>query len=567
MSLRRHKKKSPIRSRRDTRAPSARWRVYSVIAFFALCYVAVGARLVHLSGNVPAEAFHTASIKESNFNYRPDIVDRNGRIIASDVIMQSLIADPKKVIDVDDAMEKIVKILPTLDADRVRRKLEERESRFAWVKRGVTPNEAAMIHDLGLPGFSFIDEPRRFYPAGHTAAHIVGGVDVDNRGRGGIEGYIDKIQGIYFPKLHDTSEKPPLKLSVDIGVQHIVREKIAEAIEKHRAKAGAGVLLDIETGEVVSMVSLPDYDPNQPAQALQKDRFDRIAGGTFELGSVFKTFTTAMALEIGGATLSDKFDASAPLKIDKHTIRDYHAENRPLNISEIFTHSSNIGSARLAELVGPEKHREFLGLMGLLAPMNTELGTVRPTQAPQEWRRIRSMTIAYGHGISLAPLQFAAAAAPLFNGGHPIFPTFLERSRTSKHKPHTPIIRYETSQVLKKLMRLNVEKGTAKKADVAGYLVGGKTGTAEKVVKGRYDRNKLLNTFIAIFPSDNPAYLLLVLLDEPQPPEGKLQRRPTAGVTTAPLAGAIIAQVAPMLNILPRKAADPSFDEAGAAAY
>lgn len=550
----------------NRRPPVNRLRLVTLMSLFGLGFAIIAGRLVTLAVDKHEKPFHTASVSDGKLRIRPAVIDRNGKLLASDIRMPSLYADPKKILDVDDAVDKILSVLPALDRDKLRRELEVKSSRFAWVKRGLTPDEASKIHDLGLPGLHFKEETRRVYPAGKTAAHVLGFVNIDNRGRAGIETYIDKIAGIYFPKRNDPGAQPPVALAMDLGVQYVVREKLEEAMKRHRAVAGAGLLLDVRTGEVIAMTSLPDFDPNHRAGALKEDRFDRLTAGTFELGSVFKTITVAMALEIGGVKLTDSFDATAPIKIGKFKIHDYHAENRELTVPEIFIHSSNIGAARLADHVGSERHREFLGRLGLLNPMETELGPVATPNAPEQWRRARSLTISYGHGISVAPLQFASAASILFNGGKSIPVTFLKRSKRQAQNLAQQVLAPETSKALRELMRLNVTQGTGKAADVSGFNVGGKTGTADKVVDGTYSNDKLLNSFLAIFPAEDPEYLLLVMLDEPKPSEDAPNIRPTAGITTAPLAGEIISRIGPMLGILPTTS-HAQFDEALRATY
>ncbi|MEN0087177.1 MAG: penicillin-binding protein 2, partial [Pseudomonadota bacterium] len=346
----------------------------------------------------------------------------------------------------------------------------------------------------------------------------------------------------------------PVALSIDLGAQFIVRDELMKAMDKYRAIAAGAVVLDARTGEIAAMVSLPDYDPNDPRDALKKDNLNRLSAGVFEMGSTFKTFTTAMALDSGLVNLGSRFDARKPLRVGGFTINDFHAKKKVLSVPEIFIYSSNIGTAKMAQTVGINGHREFLKRLGLLDRMQFELPeTARPTE-PAKWKELNSITISYGHGMATTPLQTAVAGAALFNGGRLLPPTLLRRTPAEADAIGQQVLTPDTSAKMRQLMRMNVEKGSGRRAEVTGYFVGGKTGTAEKVKNGRYSSKHRFNAFLAAFPIDNPRYVVLVFIDEPKPEEG--MKSATAGLNAAPTVGAIIRRVGPVLGVQPRFGAD-----------
>ncbi len=336
---------------------------------------------------------------------RPDIRDRNGEMLATDIVMSSLFAEPRLIVDVDEAVEKLLTVLPELDVRTVHRRLSSNAG-FVWLKRELTPATESRILALGIPGLGFRTETRRFYPSGQTASHLIGYVNIDNVGIAGLEKYIDDRGLRQLQKLGFASDKDlePIHLAVDLRVQHYVRDELAKAMKRYDAIAAGAVVLNARTGEVVAMASLPDYDPNRPVEAQKDDRINRVSKGLFEMGSTFKTFTTAMALDSGLVTMSSQFDATKPLRIGGHTINDFHAKRRVLNVPEVFIYSSNIGTAKMADVVGIEGHRDFLHKIGLLSRMPFELPEVSSPVEPREWRKINSVTISYGHGAQTTPL-------------------------------------------------------------------------------------------------------------------------------------------------------------------
>jgi len=482
---------------------------------------------------------------------RPDIIDRHGRLLATDVATNSLYADPQLVQDVDEAIEKLTAALPGLDAAELRKTLSDKSRRFAWVTRGLTPRQAQEVHALGLPGLALRTEPKRVYPLGRLTGHVLGTVNTDNRGIAGIERMLDDTNRAEAVQGPARATAEPVRLSLDLGVQHALTEELKQACVRYAAAAAAGVVLEAGSGEILGAASLPEADPARPMDWLDGQRADKLAGGTFELGSIFKLLTVAMALESGIADLDRVYDVREPLVAGPFVIKDPYPQGRPLSVREIFLHSSNVGAGMLALEVGAERQRAFLERLGLTEATRTEAGPVAAPQLPKHWGRIETITVGYGHGLAVAPLQFAAAVASLVNGGLKVTPTLLAGSQTAAHPER--VISVATSAKLREVMRLNVTnaQGTGRHADADGYRVGGKTGTAEMAGRGGYREKSVISSFAGAFPMDAPRYVVLVLLFEPQTGEGRGQHI-TAGANAAPTTARVVERIAPLLGVLPR---------------
>jgi cell division protein FtsI (penicillin-binding protein 3) len=534
----------------------SRARVGLAILAFSAGYAIIGGRLIQLAA---APDVHTVRrVADAVSTSRPDIVDRNGQILATDVKAASLFGEPRKIIDVDEAVELLTAVLPDLDATELRERLSSKKG-FVWLKREVTRKQQQEIHSLGIPGIGFLTENKRVYPDGPEVAHLIGLVNIDNQGIAGIEKWLDGrgLADLHMAGLAVDRMENPIELAVDLRVQHALRDELIAARDKYKAIAAAGLITDVHTGEIISMVSVPDFDPNNPKEANDPTRINRLTTGVFEMGSTFKALTLAMALDSGKVTLQSSFDARMPLRYGKFSIHDYHAQNRVLTIPEIFTYSSNIGTARAALAIGVEGHKAFLRKMGQLDRLRTELPESAEPIVPKRWGELNTVTIAFGHGLSVAPLQAVMGINALMNGGLLIPPTFMKRTAEEAAKLGKQVVKPDTSDKMRYLMRLNAEKGSARQADVPGYYVGGKTGTAEKVVNGRYSHTKLLNSFTAVLPADKPRYLLLIMLDEPKPlPE--THGYATSGWNAVPTGGKVIARIAPLLGIVPRFDLAPS---------
>ena len=520
-------------------------------AFVALFSVLIG-RVLHFGVMSEEPTTIRRQVASETSGSRPPVLDRNGELMAADVRMVSVFAEPKRILDKDEAVELLNAVFPDLDAKELRDKLGTKKG-FVWVKREVTPRQQAEVHRLGLPGVGFIPEQKRVYPNGPVAAHVMGFANVDNIGIAGIEKWID-AQGLNLPKgptSESRGEMKPVQLAIDMRVTHALRLELLDAMKRFRAKAAGGIIMDVNTGEIVAQVSLPDYDPNVPTDALKPENINHLAVGVYEMGSTFKALTTAMAIDSGKVSLTSNFDATRALRYGRFAINDYHGQKRVLQVPEIFTYSSNIGTARMALAIGVEGHKAFLRKMGQLERLRTEMPETAMPIIPQHWGELNTMTISFGHGLAVSPLQAVAATAALVNGGLLINPTYLKRSREEAQAVAKQVIKPTTSEAMRYVMRLNAERGTASKTNIAGYYVGGKTGTSEKVVGGRYSKTKVMTTFMAVMPSDKPKYLILTLLDEPQG-TSETHGYATSGWNAAPTTGRIIERVGPMLDIVPR---------------
>jgi len=534
-------------------------RAQALLTFFFVCsFTIVAGRIVHYgasANDLPVLAAATGPTALAR--NRPDIVDRYGRLLATDIRVYWLSANPKQIANADDAAEKIAALFPDLNQAALAKKFRDKASRFEWVKRGLTPKQAEAVHALGIPALTLLPTVQRVYPAGNEAAHILGITNVDNEGRSGVEWHIDqKLSSQLTPTT--LTDRPIVKLALDLSIQHVLTEELSHAMDLYRAQAVLGLVLDVKNGEVLASASLPDFDPNRREQAAEQNRHNRVVTDVYELGSVFKSLTIAMALDQGVADRYELFDAS-PLTVGNFFLRDPHATRQMMSVEDIFIHSSNTGAARIAMAAGMARQQAFLKSLGLLDKIETEAGTSPVPVFPKVWRPTNAITIAYGHGIAVPPLLFAGAMASLVNGGERIKPTFL-LSEKGSNETGQRLILAQTSAVMRDLMRLVVERGTGRRAAVPGILIGGKTGTALKVKDGHYTHD-VINSFVAAFPIDAPKYMVMVTIDEPKPEEpGKINE---ASQNAAPTAGAIIKRIAPMLDILPT----PRFDEAAATSY
>ena len=510
---------------------------------FAFGYAGIGVRLVDVTvlraDTEAAPAAAAAAVAPGP--QRADIVDRNGRLLATTVPARALYADPRLIADADETALRLAAALPGLDPGAVARKLGSDRS-FVWIRRTLRPREVHAVNGLGEPGLGFLPAERRLYPVSDLGAHAVGFTDVDNRGLAGIEARFDE-------RLR-ASPSEPLALSIDLRFQHAVHDELARAMARFSATGAAAAVLAADSAEVLALVSLPSFDPHRAGADDGGARFNRATLGIFEMGSTFKAFTIALGLESGTVTLADGYDATEPLRISRFTIRDSHAQKRWLSVPEIFMHSSNIGAAKMALAVGAAAQREFLERLGLLSAASVELPEVGAPLAPPRWRNVNVATISFGHGVAVSPLQLAAAIAPLVNGGVWRPPTILAE-RGGGPREGRRVVSERTSRQMRQLFRLVVTHGTGKKAEAEGYRVGGKTGTAEKLTNGAYDRGRLMSSFVAAFPMDAPRFVVLVAIDEPKGIE-ETHGYATGGWTAAPTVGAIIARIGPMAGIAPQ---------------
>jgi cell division protein FtsI (penicillin-binding protein 3) len=471
---------------------------------------------------------------------RGKIIDAHGNVIATTLVTASLYGNPKMILDPMDAAKKLVATFPDLNLESVYKKLTA-EKGFVWLKRNLSPQDQQRVIELGLPGLDFQFEKKRVYPQGNLFSHVIGVTDIDGNGTAGVEKQFDHV-------LKDPNKE--VQLSLSLPIQHILHNELKHSVEKFKAKGGSGMVISLKTGQVLGMVSAPDFDPNNPKTMGGENAFNRNTLGVYEQGSVMKLLNTAMFLKYGKGGMNAVFDASQPLTLGKFKIKDYRGgERRPLTVEEIFFHSSNIGSALMALSIGPEKQMDFLRKVGLCDKPSIELPEKGRPLLPSKPSRGSCMTIAFGHGLAASPIQFMQSITNVLTEDHlPL--TLLQHPNRQKENSEALIVSKDR-KTLCGLMLKTLEDGTARKAKVQGYLIGGKTGTAEKVENGRYLKNgRNLTSFFGVFPLDNPEYLVFVSLDEPQAIQGTYGFT-AAGWNAAPLGGRIITRIAPMLGVEP----------------
>jgi len=510
---------------------------------FALAFMIIGGRVIQLSlNNVRVDIASNKLVHvDKTLKVRADITDRNGILIATSLPTAALYANPQHIPDLDEAVGKLTSVLPSLNPSNLY-ELLSKNRKFVWLHRNLTPKLQFAVNALGIPGLNFKQAERRVYPHGSLVSHVVGMTDIDGKGLSGLEGYFDN-------QLKD--RRQPLRLSLDIRIQALVRSELEKAMEKFSAIGAVGIVLDVNTGEVISMVSLPDFNPNKPITAAGVAEFNRATKGVYEMGSTFKLFTSAMALDTGRVRLADRFDARKPIKISRFKISDYHAKNKWLTVPEVIVHSSNIGAAKIALEVGTNTQKRYLKRLGLLSPARIELIEVGAPLSPVLWREINTMTISFGHGIAVSPLQLSLGVGALVNGGVLLDATLLKLGKEPK-LGGIRVIKGKTSQVMRDLMRLVVRQGSGRRAEVPGYFVGGKTGTANKPGKRRkgYQTRKIISSFVAAFPTNTPKYVVLALLDEPKGIK-ETQGFATGGWVAAPIVQRIIRQMVPIVGMEP----------------
>ncbi len=520
---------------------TGRSRLLIAGAVFAAAFTVVAGRATQLAlaetGQHAPTAQSDAAAVEAPVS-RAEIVDRNGVVLATSLPTASLYADTRQVPDPRESARRLATALPDADPALLAEKLASGRS-FVWLHRNLTPHQQYEINRLGIPGLSFRRAERRVYPQGPLAAHVLGMTDIDGHGIAGVEGFFDD-------RLRTTHA--PLALSIDIRVQSMLRDGLARAMAEFGGIGAAGLVLDARDGELLALVSLPDFDPNAPSDSPVDSLFNRVTKGVYEMGSTFKLFTAAMALDSGTVNMASGYDASEPIRVARFTIRDFHGENRWLSVPEIIVHSSNIGAAKMALDVGTRTQREYLGRLGLLAKASLELPEIGSPLVPDRWRDINTMTISFGHGIAVTPLQVAVGVAALVNDGATRPATLLRTDRAPDAGRR--VVSERTSRQIRDLMRLVVEHGTGRNAAVPGYLVGGKTGTAEKQDGRRYRRDARLASFVGAFPLDDPRFVVLAMIDEPKGRKHTLGFA-TGGWVAAPVVGEVIRQLATLYGIAP----------------
>ena len=530
------------------------WRLILMIGVFCMCYAAAGFRMALLAATEPEEP----RLARSDSAIRPvrgTIVDRNGNLLAANLPAWSLYAHPREITDPFAVADALVGIFPDIDREELLKKLTGK-NRFAWIKRPIAPREKQAVHDLGFPGLNFGNREIRIYPTRRTTAHIVGGVKAAREdvrfaeltGSGGIEQHFDE-------RLRDPSKvDEPLRLSLDLTLQQAVREVLAAGMEEMTAKGASAILMKVTNGEVLAMVSLPDFEPNGRPERHRGDpstnpRFNRAAQGRYELGSTFKVLTAAMALDAGVANASTMIETPPRLRYGRQSIGDSHKMKPEMSLEDVIVKSSNVGSARLALMVGTPRFKEYLKRLGMFEPSGLELSEAAKAKPllPPRWTDLSTITIAFGHGLAASPVHLAGAYATIANDGVRVRPSLIHGG----NPPGERVFSRTAAREMVRIMREVVKRGTARKADVEGYMVGGKTGTAEKAGPGGYDRRRVISTFASVFPTSRPEYVLVVSLDEPTYETDYGAKVRTAGWTAVPVAANIIRRVAPLMGLRP----------------
>ncbi|PZX16266.1 cell division protein FtsI (penicillin-binding protein 3) [Palleronia aestuarii] len=546
----------------------AEGRLLILAVFFFCAFGIVGARMGLLAASEPMEP-RTAISGSPIVAQRADIVDRRGRILATNFSTYALYAQPPLMIDPEGAAEQLVEIFPDLDRERLVKDFTGTR-KFLWIKKKISPEQRQAVHDIGDPGLLFGPREMRLYPNGRLAAHVLGGASFGREGVSSAE--VIGVAGVekqFDDFLRDPAQGgKPLELSIDLTVQSALREVLFGGMNLMNAKGAAGILMDVHTGEIVAMASLPDFDPNDRPRPLatgdagDSPLFNRAVQGVYELGSTFKIFTVAQAMELGLVGPETMVDGDAPMKWGRFTIREFQNKNYGplLSVSDVIVKSSNVGTAKLALRIGGERQKAFLSKFGVFEPTPVELVEAPGAKplVPPTWSEIVTITASYGHGFSASPLHLAAAYASLLNGGTRIEPTLLKRDHVPKGER---LVSEHVSREAAKMLRDVVLEGTASFGKVPGYDVGGKTGTANKPRRdgrGYYD-DKNINTFASVFPAADPKYVLIVSLDEASDNSGEEPRR-TAGWTAVPVAAEVIRRTAPLLGLRPEIEPHPASD-------
>ena len=533
-------------------------RIRWAMVFVLLVFSVMLGRLIWL-GNVEVDTTIEGQTRDAIMASRPAILDRNGLEMAVDIRVPSLFAEPRRIIDVDEAADAIRTVLPDLDPAWLRNRLTG-EQGFVWVARELTPAQRDRIMRLGIPGLDFVEESRRFYPGGSVASHLLGAVNIDNVGIAGIEKHLDddNLALLQNLGLARDRELTPVNLAIDLRVQHILHDELVDSLERYQAIAAAGAIMNVNTGEIIALASLPDFDPNAPATMLQDGHFNRITAAKFEVGSTFKTITFAAALDSGAVRITDQIDARFGVRFGRYTIEDFHGKYRILSVPEVYQYSSNIGTIKMMQAMGKDNFRAFIARLGFEGTPVVELPEVTASAIPETFSEVGAATASFGHGLSVTPLHMLRAMSALVNGGTLVEPTLFPRSEAEARANGVQVVSEQTSNYIRYLMRLNALEGSGSRANAIakGYRWGGKTGTAEKVIDGRYSSEKSLALFASAFPLDNPQYAMIILVDEPKPENAQSGR--TAGWNAGEMSGRIVTRIAPMLGIEPNL--DPMID-------
>ncbi len=544
----------------DRAIKRAQVRLIILGCMILITFLAVAGKTVKLTFFFEPEAIKRLSYTKSAIEraenpvptsekFRKSIYDRNGILISSNLITSSLYCDPKVMIDEKNAAHQLAAILPELDEKDLYKKFTDKTKSFVWLKRSLHPKQKYEINALGIPGLNFEDEEKRIYPHGNLFAHVIGMVGQDGHGLSGLEKYLDTVPIDSYDKV---LKNDSIVTTLDTRIQSILHDEVQKAFDKHHPVNASGIVMDVNTGEILAMVSLPDFDPNLPRSVKPSNMFNMATLGDYELGSVFKPFTFATALDNDKINEKMIFDASHPLQIGKAKISDYHAKNRPLSVPEILMYSSNIGTGKIAMEVGMDKMQDYFHRFHFYDKLDTEIQEKSTPTTPKKWSEVGLVTMSFGHGLALSPLHVAAGLSAIVNGGYYYEPTLIKRSKSEQLTQPTRVISKKTSERMRVLLRLVVAGGSGTHANVDGYLVGGKTGTANKIEGGKYSDNRVVGSFIGVFPYNDPKYLVFVVLDDPKgtpDTHGFI----TGAWVAAPAVANVITRMAPIMKVRPQQ--------------
>ncbi len=548
--------------RRERQKAETRLLLLGVV--FILGYTTVAGRMALMAASVPVEP-RAAISDEPILAQRADIVDRNGAILATNLVTASLYAQPQEMIDPARAARELAVIFPDLDEEALLQRFTDGR-KFAWIKRTVSPEQRQLVHDLGEPGLLFGPRETRLDPNGAVAAHILGGASFGREGVHAAEVIgVAGVERTMDARLRDPAMTgEPLRLSIDIAAQIALEDVLAQGMAEMQAKGAVGILMEADTGQIRAIASLPDFDPNlRPPLPTSGDPadsplFNRAAQGRYELGSTFKIFPVAQALDRGLISPETMIDTTGPMRWGRFTIRDFKNYGPRLTVENVIVKSSNIGTARIAISMGAEAQQQMLKSLGLLDPTPLEISEAAkaPPLVPSRWSDLTTMTVAYGHGLAVSPLHLATAYATITNGGLKVTPSII--ASDARPTEADRVVSEQTSAQIRDMLRKTVDHGTAKRADVAGYEVGGKTGTADKPLpNGGYAHDQVISTFAAILPASDPEYVLVITLDEPTAYiNGQAFR--TAGLTAAPVFASALRRLAPIMGLRPEAPTTPA---------
>lgn len=525
-------------------------RLLIVICGFAFLFCTLSYRLIIVATNVYDKNLY--SLKK-NSQFRKEIVDRNDNLLAVNLPSSSLFANPQIVLDPETSVKKLAEILPDINKTKLLLDLKSNKS-FIWVKRDLLPSQQERITSLGLLGFDFEEEQKRIYTFSNLLSHIVGYVGRDLVGLSGLELAYDKYLTNSDPDLNQPGkQKEPLKLSIDIRLQSILSEEMDKTLKQFSATGGVGIIANPNNGEILALVSKPDFDPHYPNLAKPKQLFNMASLGIYEIGSVFKSLTMAVGFDTGTINMNDAYDISY-MKVGGFQIKDYKPKQGWHSVPDIFLHSSNIGVSQIILEIGKNNFKKYLKKLGLFDQLQIELPERGTPLFPSEkrWSELTSATMSYGYGISISPLHFVRAMLPVVNGGILYDLTLLKRK--DEKVEGTRVFSENTSKQMRQLFRSVVKEGTGKRAEVKGYLIGGKTGTAEKLSsnggKKKYLKNSRTTSFLGLLPASKPEYVIYIMIDEPKPTKETFGFA-TAGWTAAPTAGRVLERMISLYGLEP----------------